>query len=766
MKNSPRTLALTAVGLATAAFITGCGGGGSTASGPVALTGAVIDGYITGAIVCLDLNSNRVCDSGEPTATSGANGRYTLTAPTGTNLTNLHIIATVPAGAVDSDAPGVPITNPYTMLAPAAMPTVVSPLTTAISAKMIVESKTLSEARIAARNDLALPPGYDFTTDHITATDAGARNVAKVMAAVLAVKVGTSTPNASNLGEALTQISSGGTAAAAYASSDVSSTVNGILGITPPPAGSTAVVNFDATLPTAVRDTGGTGGFASVTATKPAGGGSGSVLRLLRSGGEPYALAVVDVAAIPFTSTRKTLSARVYSPTAGIPMMIKLETTGNTANSGNVSSNETVVVGWQTLTWTFSSIDTALAWTAIVLLPNLDTVDAAPGKEYFFDDVALNAAAAPPPPAGSTAVVNFDTTLPTAVRDTGGTGGFASVTTTPPAGGGSGSALRLLRSGGEPYALAVVDVAAIPFTSTRKTLSARVYSPTAGIPMKVKLETTGNTANSGNVSSNETVVVGWQTLTWTFSSIDTALAWTAIVLLPNLDTIDTAPGKEYFFDDVALNAAAPAPTTSAVVSTGFNADNTTKNSGTWNVYSGDGAIDAGSGGGFGSPSNVYLYINNSIQTYTYQGISVKTPTSSNVSAVGKTTLNYTFGVNPEWFAGTNGAKFAISILANVPGVSTPSCDPEVSTVVNATASADTAYATPLSSFTAIKQDCGNASVTPAQVLAGAIKAVDFKANGGAAAWTINGLTSNTNTTVPAGGLYPTTINVVGGVQFE
>jgi hypothetical protein len=160
MKNLHRAFPLTALSLASVALLSACGGGGSsTAAAPVALAGAVIDGYVTGAIVCLDLKSNGTCDSGEPTTTSGAGGRYSLNAPAGTNLANLHIIATVPAGAIDSDAPGVPVANPYKMLAPAGMPTVVSPLTTVVSTRMITGSLSLANARMITTSlRITLPP--------------------------------------------------------------------------------------------------------------------------------------------------------------------------------------------------------------------------------------------------------------------------------------------------------------------------------------------------------------------------------------------------------------------------------------------------------------------------------------------------------------------------------------------------------------------------------------------------------------------------------
>ena len=165
--------------------------------------------------------------------------------------------------------------------------------------------------------------------------------------------------------------------------------------VTPPPTvpvegTDTVVADFDTAVPV-VRgpDSGGTG-FITTTDI-PAGGGTGAVLGVLRSGGQPWALNVLE-APVQFTEERKTLSARVYSPTAGIRMAMKVEGTGGAVE---VDANETVAVGWQTLTWTFNAAKTDVgAYNLLVILPNFLTVDPEPGKTYYFDDIKLLAAAA------------------------------------------------------------------------------------------------------------------------------------------------------------------------------------------------------------------------------------------------------------------------------------------------------------------------------------------------------------------------------------
>lgn len=87
-----------------AASLAACGGGGG-GSGPFAaantLTGVVVDGYLQGAIVFLDINRNGLADAGEPSTTTDLNGRYALdySSVTG-SVTGLPVVVT---GGVDSD---------------------------------------------------------------------------------------------------------------------------------------------------------------------------------------------------------------------------------------------------------------------------------------------------------------------------------------------------------------------------------------------------------------------------------------------------------------------------------------------------------------------------------------------------------------------------------------------------------------------------------------------------------------------------------------
>jgi hypothetical protein len=132
------------LGLAVSGLLA-CGGGGSAPSPPPPipdakpLAGRVIDGYVRGATVWLDLNGNRMRDAGEPSALSQQAGAYQLELGPADRacLPYATLFADVPVGAVNEDSG--PVTAAYQMaLAPRLQalsedPVMnISPLTTSI----------------------------------------------------------------------------------------------------------------------------------------------------------------------------------------------------------------------------------------------------------------------------------------------------------------------------------------------------------------------------------------------------------------------------------------------------------------------------------------------------------------------------------------------------------------------------------------------------------------------------------------------------------
>ncbi|OQX74262.1 MAG: hypothetical protein B6D59_02945 [Campylobacteraceae bacterium 4484_4] len=71
------------ISAALSAMLTGCGGGAAAGDGndddaAVTVSGNAVDGYLRNAFVCLDINQNSECDTGEPYTKTEADGAYEL----------------------------------------------------------------------------------------------------------------------------------------------------------------------------------------------------------------------------------------------------------------------------------------------------------------------------------------------------------------------------------------------------------------------------------------------------------------------------------------------------------------------------------------------------------------------------------------------------------------------------------------------------------------------------------------------------------------
>lgn len=172
----------------------GGGGGSSTASAPaapVALSGKVIDGYIVGARVCLDVNSNNSCDDGEPSTISDATGSYVLPTYNG-SIAGLQVLANVVEGAIDLDD-GLPIKakETYTLMAPAAASLTVTPLSTLISSAIAAgggESEvSIGQALNQVSAQTGIPVANMLAHDYKQKNDTATAQVATVTAKAIAV---------------------------------------------------------------------------------------------------------------------------------------------------------------------------------------------------------------------------------------------------------------------------------------------------------------------------------------------------------------------------------------------------------------------------------------------------------------------------------------------------------------------------------------------------------------------------------------------------
>jgi hypothetical protein len=176
-----RTLRVALFSTLLTGLLAACGGGGTTGS---AVKGKAIDGYLEGATICLDVNRNGACDSDEPQSVTDSTGSYSFTLPDGFDNADHVFLADVPATAVDSDNPGTTVGKAFVMRTPFNMRSVITPLTTVVSA-YVTSGMGVEAAKALAVTDLGLPAGFDFAKDYVADSDVKAHNAAKVVARIL-----------------------------------------------------------------------------------------------------------------------------------------------------------------------------------------------------------------------------------------------------------------------------------------------------------------------------------------------------------------------------------------------------------------------------------------------------------------------------------------------------------------------------------------------------------------------------------------------------
>ena len=167
------------IAVGAAGVIAGLAGGDGTAALPDATDGIVVDGYIVGATVFRDLNSNGVLDASEPSAITGAGGVFELPHTDDPASLTARLIS---YGGFDS-VTGAEILGSWS--APAGA-TVVSPLASLVQS--LIEGGASEQDAIATVQDFFdLGDVNPLTADPVGLGDAGSVEVLKAAATVQSV---------------------------------------------------------------------------------------------------------------------------------------------------------------------------------------------------------------------------------------------------------------------------------------------------------------------------------------------------------------------------------------------------------------------------------------------------------------------------------------------------------------------------------------------------------------------------------------------------
>lgn len=303
------------------------------------------------------------------------------------------------------------------------------------------------------------------------------------------------------------------------------------------------------------------GGTATVIANPQVNGSntSSTVAQIVRDGGAIFAGSKIGLAENLDFSTLNILSMKVFtSAPVGTTVKFKLEGAGGAAE---VDVQTTVSSEWETLTWDFTGTPTS--FNDLVFMFDFGNVgDGSANSTFLFDDIEqlFGGEQIDLPVTFDDPNVNYTTTsfeggqsFP-AIDPTDASNMVVRVLKDNMAGSSAGTTI------GTPAGFATN----IPLTLTDSKMTVRVWSPDAGIPVRLKVEDSNDPTRTCETETNTTVAEAWETLEFDFVnqapgtellSVGLDMGWTYNMasIFFNFGTDGAAAGeKTYYFDDVAF----------------------------------------------------------------------------------------------------------------------------------------------------------------------------------------------------------------------
>ena len=283
---------------------------------------------------------------------------------------------------------------------------------------------------------------------------------------------------------------------------------------------------------------------------------SATVAQIVRDGGEIWSGSKVYLAANLDFSTMNIIRMKVYtSAPVGTVVKFKLEGSGSTERDVSTTvSNE-----WEELSWDFTG-EPANFNTLVFMFDFGNVGNGSASSTFLFDDVhqVFGGSQLDLPVTFEDAGVNYTTT---------DFGGNVSTMVTDPWDANNTVVEVIKTTQAATWAGTTIGTPAgfatnIPLSLTESVMTARVWSPEAGTPIRLKVEDWSDPTHTCETETNSTVNGGWETMTFDFInqapgtellSIGLGWGWTYNMasIFFNFGTEGAVAGeKTYYFDDV------------------------------------------------------------------------------------------------------------------------------------------------------------------------------------------------------------------------
>lgn len=351
---------------------------------------------------------------------------------------------------------------------------------------------------------------------------------------------------------------------------------------------------------------------------KNAGNNSNRVGKMVKYPGQPWGGSLIGLGNPIDFSANKIFRMKVYSPRAGAKVLLKVENPNNNTISYEKEVSTTVANDWEELGFDFRGIDASASYQNLVLIFDLGTVgDGTDNFTFYFDDIKLTNTL--PGLAQINLPVDFDTPgINYAVTDFGNN---STVDGVDPTNANNKVKITTKPNGAETWAGTTIGTAAgfaspIPVSASSLKMSVRVYSPAAGLSIKLKIEDHNNGAVSVETDQLTTVANAWETLVFDFSQPSAGTsAFNASSTYDKasifFDFGNPGSGKVFIWDDVQM-AASNATTLMLPV----NFESSTLNYSFTNFDGGEASVvDNPSAGGINNSAKVMKMVKNAGQVW-------------------------------------------------------------------------------------------------------------------------------------------------------
>ncbi|MFK8055659.1 MAG: T9SS type A sorting domain-containing protein [Saprospiraceae bacterium] len=302
------------------------------------------------------------------------------------------------------------------------------------------------------------------------------------------------------------------------------------------------------------------GGTATVIANPQASGINTSAMvgQIVRDGGEIYAGSKLVSAANFDLSVENGFTMKVFT-TAPIGTVVKLKFEGTGAIERDALTTKTNE--WEELSWDFTGAPSN--FNEVVFMFDFGNVgNGSATSTFLFDDVTQQNSGAQIdlPVTFEDANVNYKTT---------DFGGNVSSITVDPTGTVNKVAQVIKTNGAATWAGTTIGTNAgfatnLPLSLTNSKMNVRVWSPTPGTPIRLKVENANDPTQTCETETN-TTVSGWELIEFDFAneapgtaelSVGLSMGWiySMASIFFDYGSEGTAEEVTYFFDDVSFGA--------------------------------------------------------------------------------------------------------------------------------------------------------------------------------------------------------------------